>query len=242
MHFFVLLALVSYAAAEGYEDRIIGGFEATPGSVPWQVSLQRSGSHFCGGTLLNSQWVLSAAHCLVSGMTVVAGEHDLSRNDGHEQSRGVERIIPHPNYNDNTLDNDIMLIKLSSPVTISSWVSPASLPDSMVSAGTNVIVTGWGNTGSNYPDKLQKVRVPVISRATCNGANAYAGAVTTNMFCAGYMDGGKDSCQGDSGGPVTRSGTVYGVVSWGYGCAQPNYPGVYTKVKKYTSWINVYIN
>ncbi|XP_035688123.1 trypsin-like [Branchiostoma floridae] len=245
MHFFALLALVSYAAAEGYEDRIVGGAEATPGAFPWQVSLQRSGSHFCGGTLLNSQWVLSAAHCLNSAITVVAGEHDLSRNEGHEQRRSVERIILHPNFNSNTLDNDIMLIKLSSPVTINSWVSPASLPGlgETLDVSTRVTVTGWGNTGSDFPNKLQRVRVPVISRNTCNDANTYNGAVTTNMFCAGYMDGGKGSCQGDSGGPAVRGGTVYGVVSWGpQTCAQPKYPGVYTKVKKYTDWINSYIN
>ncbi|XP_066274542.1 trypsin-like [Branchiostoma lanceolatum] len=247
MRFFVFLALVSYAAAQGYEDRIVGGSEATPGAFPWQVSLQQNGYHFCGGTLLNSQWVLSAAHCQMSAssMTVVAGDHDLSRNEGTEQSRQVQQVIPHPNYNDNTLNNDIMLIKLSSPVTLNSRVSPASLPSSMVADGTMVTVTGWGNTrasGSNYPDRLQKVDVPVVSRSTCNAANAYGGEVTAKMFCAGYMDGGKDSCQGDSGGPVVRSGTVYGVVSWGYGCAQRNYPGVYAKVNRFTSWINGYIN
>eukprot|EP00058_Branchiostoma_floridae_P003213 XP_002588701.1 hypothetical protein BRAFLDRAFT_287422 [Branchiostoma floridae] len=246
MRFFVFLALVSYAAAQA-EDRIVGGSQASAGEFPYQVSLQDNIGHFCGGTLLNSRWVLSAAHCQESPnrLSIVAGEWDLSRNEGHEQTRSVARVIVHPNYNDNTLNHDIMLIEVSSPFNLNSWVSPVSVPTSMVSVGTTLTVTGWGNTlssGTNYPDKLQKVDVPYISRSDCNAASAYDGEITANMFCAGYMSGGKDSCQGDSGGPVVRGGRVYGVVSWGYGCAERNFPGVYTKVNRHASWINGYIN
>ncbi|XP_019640665.1 PREDICTED: trypsin-like [Branchiostoma belcheri] len=248
MRLFVVIALVCYAAAEENGDRIVGGTTATRGQFPWQASLQEHHSHFCAGTLLNSEWVLSAAHCEVSAssLTVVLGEHDLSgQHNDHEQVKHVSRVIVHPYYHPNTVDNDIMLIQLRSPVTINSWVSPATVPSSMVADGTVLTVTGWGNTvslGIDYPDRLQKVNVPVINHSTCNGANSYDGAITSNMFCAGYMDGGKDACQGDSGGPVTRGSTVYGIVSWGYGCAERNFPGVYTKVNRYYSWINGYIN
>ncbi|XP_035667295.1 trypsin-3-like [Branchiostoma floridae] len=259
MRVFVFLALVCYAAAQQcgrsyyapkqYVDRIIGGTEANPGSWPWMVSLQDNGFPFCGGTLINREWVLSAAHCRINArrLIVIAGDHNLATNEGTEQAIRAERVIAHPDYNPHTLDNDIMLIKLSTPATINSRVSPACLPGQgqHVSDGTRVTITGWGNTltsGSNYPNELYQVTVPTIATSTCNAADSYAGEVTNNMFCAGFMNGGKDSCQGDSGGPVVNSGTVYGVVSWGYGCAQEGYPGVYVKVANYVNWINGYVS
>ncbi|XP_078594325.1 trypsin-3-like [Branchiostoma floridae x Branchiostoma japonicum] len=259
MRVFVFLALVCYAAAQQcgrsyyapkqYVDRIIGGTEANPGSWPWMVSLQDNGFPFCGGTLINREWVLSAAHCRINArrLIVIAGDHNLATNEGTEQAIRAERVIAHPDYNPHTLDNDIMLIKLSTPATINSRVSPACLPGQgqHVSDGTRVTITGWGNTltsGSNYPNELYQVTVPTIATSTCNAADSYAGEVTNNMFCAGFMNGGKDSCQGDSGGPVVNSGTVYGVVSWGYGCALEGYPGVYVKVANYVNWINGYVS
>nr|ADO08222.1 trypsinogen [Branchiostoma belcheri] len=259
MRVFVFLALVCYAAAQHcgrsyyapkqYVDRIIGGTEAHPGSWPWMVSLQDGGFHFCGGILISSEWVLSAAHCKINArrLTVVAGDHDLGSNEGTEQAIQADQVIAHPNYNSHTLDNDIMLIKLATPAIINNRVSPACLPGQgqHVSDGTRVTITGWGNTvtdGSNYPDTLHQVTVPTIATSECNSAGSYAGEVTNNMFCAGLMNGGKDSCQGDSGGPVVNSGTVYGIVSWSYGCAQAGYPGVYVKVANYVNWINGYVS
>ncbi|CAH1255089.1 PRSS2 [Branchiostoma lanceolatum] len=252
MRLFVVIALVCCTAAQQcgrsyFPDRIVGGTAATPGAFPWMVSLQQNGYHFCGGTLLNSEWVLSAAHCQASASTlrVIVGENNFGSNEGTEQSTGAQDVIPHPNYNPNTYDNDIMLIKLSYPVTINSWVSPACLPSAMVEDGTDVTVTGWGSThpsGSPYSYRLQRVNVHTIPRSHCNAAHSYNGQVTSNMFCAGHSAGGRDSCQGDSGGPGVRAGTVYGVVSWGFGCGNARYPGVYTKVANYVDWINSYIN
>lgn len=96
-----------------------------------------------------------------------------------------------------------------------------------------------GSRGSGVPDTdaLQKVTVPIVSREDCN--SKYSGAVTEGMICAGFTEGGKDSCQGDSGGPLTDpSGTLIGIVSWGQGCALPNYPGVYAHVGNYVDFIN----
>ncbi|XP_006878190.1 PREDICTED: cationic trypsin-3-like, partial [Chrysochloris asiatica] len=135
-------------------------------------------------------------------------------------------------------DNDIMLIKLNAPATISSRVSTISLPRSCAAAGTQCLISGWGNTmsnGYNYPELLQCLTAPILTDSVCR--NAYPGQITDNMICLGYLEGGKDSCQGDSGGPVVCNGELQGIVSWGYGCAMKGKPGVYTKVCNYVSWI-----
>uniref|UniRef100_A0A8D2J5S4 trypsin n=1 Tax=Varanus komodoensis TaxID=61221 RepID=A0A8D2J5S4_VARKO len=223
---------------EDDDDKIVGGYTCSPHSVPYQVSLN-SGYHFCGGSLINSQWVVSAAHCYKSRVQVRLGEHSLTLNDGSEQYINSIKVIRHPSYNSNMLDNDIMLIKLSTPATLNSKVQAVALPTSCVAAGTQCLVSGWGNTassGSSYPDRLQCLKAPVLSTSQCT--KAYPGKITNNMFCMGFLEGGKDSCQGDSGGPVVCQGKLQGVVSWGIGCAQKGYPGVYTKVCMYVSWIN----
>ncbi|XP_061424523.1 trypsin-3-like [Lethenteron reissneri] len=242
----VLSSLLALAlAAPRSDDHIVGGFEVSPNSIKYQVSLQQYGSHFCGGSLLSSLWVLSAAHCKIaaSAMTVVLGEHSLSLNQGTEQVLKVSKVISHPSYNADTMNNDVLLIKLQTAASLNSYVGTVGLPSqgASLSSGTTCRVSGWGNTrasGSSYPDKLMAVDVPVISTTTCNAGSAYGGEITANMVCAGFMAGGKDSCQGDSGGPMVCGGLLHGVVSWGYGCAQPNKPGVYARVANFRSWID----
>ncbi|CAI9578884.1 unnamed protein product [Staurois parvus] len=146
-----------------------------------------------------------------------------------------------PTTNSRTLDNDIMLVKLASPATLNSYVRAVSLPTGCPAAGTSCLISGWGNTlssGTNMPNLLQCLNAPVLTATQCS--SAYPGEITSNMICVGYMEGGMDSCQGDSGGPVVCNGQLQGIVSWGYwgyGCALRNYPGVYTKVCNYNSWI-----
>ncbi|XP_023689004.1 trypsin-1 isoform X2 [Paramormyrops kingsleyae] len=225
------------APLEDDDDKIVGGYVCKKNSVPYQVSLN-IGYHFCGGSLITSQWVVSAAHCYQSRIEVRLGEHDIAVNEGNEQFISSQKIIRNPNYSSSTLNNDIMLIKLSKPATLTSYVKTVALPSSCAPAGTMCLISGWGNTlssGSNYPDTLRCLDAPILSDTSCK--NAYPGQITTNMFCAGYLEGGKDSCQGDSGGPVVCNGQLQGIVSWGYGCAQKNKPGVYTKVCNYNSWI-----
>uniref|UniRef100_A0A8D2D9L9 trypsin n=1 Tax=Sciurus vulgaris TaxID=55149 RepID=A0A8D2D9L9_SCIVU len=168
------------------------------------------------------------------------GEHNINVIEGDEQFIDAAKIIPHPNYHQTTFDNDIMLIKLKSPATISSRVSTVSLPRSCPTAGTQCLVSGWGNTLSSgskfkYPDLLQCLDAPVLSDTACH--EAYPRKITSNMFCLGFLEGGKDSCQCDSGGPVVCNGELQGIVSWGYGCALKGKPGVYAKVCKYLDWI-----
>ncbi|XP_077853714.1 trypsin-2-like isoform X1 [Macaca mulatta] len=166
------------------------------------------------------------------------GEHNIKVLEGTEQFINAAKIISHPKYNNKTLNNDIMLIKLFSPAVINDRVSTISLPTAPPAAGTMCLISGWGNTlsfGADYPDELQCLDAPVPTQAECEAS--YSGEITSNMFCVGFLEGGKDSCQGDSGGPVVCNRQLQGIVSWGYGCAQKNKPGVYTKVYNYLAWI-----
>ncbi|XP_032761099.1 anionic trypsin-1 [Rattus rattus] len=235
----LILALVGAAVAFPLDDddKIVGGYTCPEHSVPYQVSLN-SGYHFCGGSLINDQWVVSAAHCYKSRIQVRLGEHNINVLEGDEQFINAAKIIKHPKYSSWTLNNDIMLIKLSSPVKLNARVAPVALPSACAPAGTQCLISGWGNTlssGVNNPDLLQCVDAPVLSQADCEAA--YPGEITSSMICVGFLEGGKDSCQGDSGGPVVCNGQLQGIVSWGYGCALPDNPGVYTKVCNFVDWI-----
>ncbi|XP_029593921.1 trypsin-2-like [Salmo trutta] len=230
---FVLLIGAAFATED---DKIVGGYECKAYSQPHQVSLN-SGYHFCGGSLVNENWVVSAAHCYQSRVEVRLGEHNIQVTEGSEQFISSSRVIRHPNYSSYNIDNDIMLIKLSKPATLNTYVQPVALPTSCAPAGTMCTVSGWGNTMSSTADKnkLQCLNIPILSYSDCN--NSYPGMITNAMFCAGYLEGGKDSCQGDSGGPVVCNGELQGVVSWGYGCAEPGNPGVYAKVCIFNDWL-----
>ncbi|KAL8202735.1 UNVERIFIED_CONTAM: hypothetical protein K2H54_024108 [Gekko kuhli] len=239
MKFLFLLAFLGTAVAvpDDDDDKIVGGYTCARDSVPYQVSLN-SGYHFCGGSLINDQWVVSAAHCYKSRIEVRLGEHNIFQQEGGEQFVSSAKVIRHPEYNSWLLDNDIMLIKLSEPAQLSAQIAAISLPKECAAAGTECLISGWGNTlsgGVNNPDLLQCVVAPILSHAECE--NSYPGQITNNMICVGYLEGGKDSCQGDSGGPVVCDGVLQGIVSWGIGCALPGYPGVYTKLCNYVDWV-----
>jgi secreted trypsin-like serine protease len=242
---------------ESQTDAIVGGHTSQAGSRPYQIALYKringNWKQWCGGTLLNANWVLTAAHCTkntgVNRYRVRVGVYTLSNaSQGHYHN--VARKIEHPNYNGSTHNNDICLLKLATPANVQhNWIKPALLPTQAIinqhaSPGDNVTVSGWGKLreratrGSNT---LQEVRVPIVSNQTCNAPVAYDGRITNNMLCAGFSQGGKDSCQGDSGGPVVvRVNNKFynvGVVSWGEGCARPNRYGVYVRTINFVNWI-----
>ncbi|CAK6982104.1 trypsin-like [Scomber scombrus] len=241
MTLLALLLMVGAAAAVPREDgRIIGGQECEPNSRPFMASLNY-GYHFCGGVLINEQWVLSVAHCWYNPyyMQIMLGEHDVRVFEGTEQLAKTDNIIWHPSYDYQTLDYDIMLIKLFNPVDVTAAVAPIPLPTGCPVGGMECSVSGWGNIAPDgevfMPFRLQCLDVPVTDEQDCE--NSYPGMITRRMFCAGYMDGGRDACNGDSGSPLVCRGEVYGLVSWGQGCALPNYPGVYVKVCEFLYWI-----
>ena len=126
------------------------------------------------------------------------------------------------------------------PVEVTGAVAPISLPAGCPVGGLPCSVSGWGNTALdgdpvNLPIRLQCLDVPIVDDAQCK--NSYPGMITQRMMCAGYMDGGRDVCNGDSGSPLVCDGEVQGLVSWGRGCANANYPGVYVKLCEFLSWI-----
>lgn len=227
------------------KPRIIGGYAPVPHSIKYVVSIQtRSRQHFCGGSLINKYWVTTAAHCNkgIDNMMVVAGDYSISIYEGTEQEIFPQFLIPHPEHNSSTNNNDIMLIKLQVPVYLNDFISIIILPrqDATQAEGVMCRVTGWGSTeqsGSQIPSTLRTVKLPIVSPEKCNSSQSFNGAITDNMLCAGFSTGGKDACQGDSGGPLVCDGLLYGIVSWGSGCANAQYPGVYTAVSKYRKWI-----
>ncbi|KAM4800923.1 chymotrypsin-like protease CTRL-1 [Urocitellus parryii] len=229
-----------------FSQRIVNGENAVPGSWPWQVSLQDgSGFHFCGGSLINQYWVVTAAHCNVSPGRhfAVLGEYDRSSNTEPVQVLSISKAITHPSWNPTTLNNDLTLLKLASPARYTTYISPVCLASSneALPQGLTCVTTGWGRlsgVGNVTPARLQQVVLPLV---TVNQCRQYWGSrITDSMICAGAS--GASSCQGDSGGPlVCQKGNTWvliGVVSWGTNNCDVQAPAVYTRVSKFNTWIN----
>nr|XP_033798739.1 chymotrypsin-like protease CTRL-1 [Geotrypetes seraphini] len=227
-------------------NRIVNGESAVPGSWPWQVSLQDGNNfHFCGGSLINQNWVVTAAHCSVSPSRhrVVLGEYDRSSSSEQVQVKTISRAITHPYWNANIINYDITLLKLSSPVQLNSRISPVCLAatSDVLPLGITCVTTGWGRlSGSSNatPAKLQQVALPLVTVDDCK--KYWGSRITDVMICGGSA--GASSCQGDSGGPLVcqkgNTWTLIGIVSWGTSNCNVRAPGVYARVTKLRSWID----
>nr|XP_054321454.1 transmembrane protease serine 9 isoform X1 [Pongo pygmaeus] len=229
--------------------RVVGGFGAASGEVPWQVSLKEGSRHFCGATVVGDRWLLSAAHCFnhtkVEQVRAHLGTASLLGLGGSPVKIGLRRVVLHPLYNPGILDFDLAVLELASPLAFNKYIQPVCLPLAIQKfpVGRKCMISGWGNTqegNATKPELLQKASVGIIDQKTCSVL--YNFSLTDRMICAGFLEGKVDSCQGDSGGPLAceeAPGVFYlaGIVSWGIGCAQVKQPGVYTRITRLKGWI-----
>jgi transmembrane serine protease 9 len=234
------------------EPRIVGGVPAPIGAYPWQVSIglkdnPHSIGHFCGGSIIGANFVVTAAHCVEGNTT--PGSIQILYDTNYLGQGGkvvpVAEIKIHRQWNKASYDYDVAVLRTAQPMeAVAIKLLQKSEAPNLFPVGVLATVTGWGLTQErgSISEVLQQVGVQVTSNEVCNGPTAYGGAISGRMFCAGFATGGKDSCQGDSGGPIVafdRKGgfVLAGIVSWGEGCARPNKFGVYTRVTEVADWV-----
>ncbi|XP_017687505.1 PREDICTED: chymotrypsin-like elastase family member 2A [Lepidothrix coronata] len=236
-------------------SRVVGGENARPYSWPWQASLQYYSNgnwrHTCGGTLIATNWVMTAAHCISSTLTyrVFLGKYNLAAEEEGSVAVSPEKIIVNENWDPQNVANgyDIALIKLSEPVPLGAQIQLGCLPpaQSILASNTACYVTGWGRLQTNgpLPDDLQQGLLLVVDYETCSKPSWWGTIVKASMVCAGG-DGIISSCNGDSGGPLNCQGAdgrweVHGIVSFGssLGCNYYHKPSVFTRVSAFISWI-----
>jgi len=256
---FLIITGVASVPLEG-NNRIHGGSDAEPGEFPYIISIRRIANafkHMCAGVLIAPEWVLTSAFCVSEvgtySIDAVGGEHNLIIPSAHEQIRGIEAIVKHPNYThgDATVDgmatpesNDLALLKLKSPMTESDFVKMIELADETPQSG-DCVTAGWGTktiTSLLMTAVLQKSPASLVDRAECTemyaactdcpdiSDEAFCAGGTESAPCFGYM-------WGDAGGPLVCSGQLTGVVSWGIGCGEGGYPWVNTEVAFHKEWI-----
>ncbi|XP_036443022.1 mast cell protease 1A-like [Colossoma macropomum] len=237
----LLAALLPYLShSASVNVGIINGTEAKPHSRPYMVSLQKHGSHVCGGFLVSEEFVMTAAHCRENEgiLTAVLGAHDLS----NKQEKGsvrmeVESYYRHPNYNADTVDSDILLLKLRGKAKQSQTVNWMSIPKTNEDIKANSVcsVAGWGRTGSSKPTskRLMETKITIVAEKECQ--KLWKNFLTPRMICALHPGG---TCKGDSGGPLVCGNTAVGIVSFGQDkCDAPTKPEVFAKISAFLPWI-----
>ncbi|KAF1420959.1 Mast cell protease 1A, partial [Spheniscus humboldti] len=225
--------------------RIIGGWEAKPHSRPYMAYLSigsESGGRQCGGFLLRSDAVLSAAHCVAGktkvNITVTLGAHNISKKEQSQQAFHIGHWVIHPSYSEDTSKNDIMLLKLKPRAKLTKQVSYIPLPshNECVKPGTMCTVAGWGQTSTtrDRTSVLMEVDLKVQSEKECEKSYK-RNYLPQSMICAGDEDNKKATYRGDSGGPLVCNGKAHGIVS--YGSKYSIFPKVFTRVSYFEPWV-----
>lgn len=226
-----------------FGSRIYDGKDVSIESFPYQVSIESYGYQVCGGSIVNTNWVITAGHCSKEEELTVRSGSSLREQGGSVHL--VDKIVFHPRFGrkNGIPQNDIALLHVKEPFAFGKTRQPIRLfgAREKVSSGKMANVTGWGKTRTTTPENLQSVEVPLIDTDLCRQAynNSASMTVPEGYICAAYFgEGGKNACHGDSGGPLAVDGRLAGIVSWSYGCAEPDYPTVYTDVAYYRNWID----
>ncbi|MCX4407009.1 S1 family peptidase [Streptomyces sp. NPDC059837] len=239
-------ALLCAPGAVAAPQPIVGGTTTTTTAYPFMMQItDASQNQFCGGTLVAANKVVTAAHCMVgettSSVRVVGGRTYLNGTNGTVSK--VSKIWINPDYTDATNGDDVAVLTLSTSMSYTPASYVASTDTGVYATGATARIIGWGTTSENgsSSNQLRTATVPIVSNTSC--ASSYGSEfVASDMVCAGYTSGGVDTCQGDSGGPLLIGGVLAGITSWGEGCAEAGYPGVYTRLTTFSNLVKTQIN
>lgn len=223
------------------EGRIVGGSNAILGQFPYQVSLRSDRDfHFCGGSIINNRWVLSAGHCIQrrpqGSVNILVGTVLLNSGGVSYPS---SKLVIHPNYDDFSLANDIAVVQTASAIAFNTNVQPIALGSTQVGSGVTAVVTGWGGTavtGGPSPNNLQHLATTTLTNADCVARHPIYGQYVFEHKICTLTHAGEGICQGDSGGALVAGGVVIGTVSWNEPCAR-GYPDAFERVSHFRTWI-----
>jgi secreted trypsin-like serine protease len=239
-------ALLCAPGAVAAPQPIVGGTTTTTTAYPFMMQItDASQNQFCGGTLVAANKVVTAAHCMVgettSSVRVVGGRTYLNGTNGTVSK--VSKIWINPDYTDATNGDDVAVLTLSTSMSYTPASYVASTDTGVYATGATARIIGWGTTSESgsSSNQLRTATVPIVSNSSCAGSYG-SDYVASDMVCAGYTNGGTDTCQGDSGGPLLIGGVLAGITSWGNGCAEAGYPGVYTRLTTFSNLVKTQIN
>lgn len=211
---------------------IVGGEAVKIEDYPFQIQILKRGEDHCGGSIVSNRFIVTAAHCChgtATDFSILAGSGEKDKGTAFK----VANVTVHPKNDPKLMTYDACVVELATPLPLGPTIQPIAMVDTEPATGTDTIVSGFGLLSLQPFTKssnLQAVHVPIVDHALCAKQNVKVLPVTADMICAGLPQGGKDSCKGDSGGPLMVDRKLAGIVSWGYDCAKPNYPGVYSSV------------